>query len=131
LVAVIGILAFYPAIVASRSHALPTPDFSQAEAMLDFLRSCAADKPSPQAIDHIIDLPGTDLIVKQQNISRSVTRQQYRDVLEAACGGKLAALKPAAPGTRAEKGVDGLTQDVAPSLLWGRQNIPLLESRLE
>ena len=98
--------------------------------MLDFLRSCAADKPSPQAIDHIIDLPGTDLIVKQQNISRSVTRQQYRDVLKAACGGKLAALKPAAPGTRAEKGVDGLTQDVAPSLLWGRQNIALLASRL-
>ena len=98
--------------------------------MLDFLRSCAADKTSPQAIDHIIDLPGTDLIVKQQNISRSVTRQQYRDVLKAACGGKLAALKPAAPGTRAEKGVDGLTQDVAPSLLWGRQNIALLASRL-
>jgi hypothetical protein len=126
-----SILAFSPAIVASRSPPPPTPDFSQAEAMIAFLRSCAAENTSPLAIDHIIGLPGTDLIVKQQNISRSVAMRQYRDVLEAACGGKLAAVKPAGPGTRAERGVEGLTQDVAPSLLWGRQNIPLLESRLE
>ena len=33
--------------------------------MLDFLRSCAADKTSPQAIDRMIDLPGTGRIVQQ------------------------------------------------------------------
>jgi hypothetical protein len=89
------------------------------EAMLDFLRSCAADKTSRQAIDPMIDLPGTRRIVQQQNISRSVTMRQYRGVREAACGGKLAAVQPAGPGTRAERGVDGLTQDVARSLLMG------------
>ena len=76
-------------------------------------------------------MPGTDLVVKQQNISRTVTMNQYRSVLEAACGGKIAVVRAAEDGTRAERGVEGLTQDVGPSLVWGRQNLPLLESRLE
>ena len=99
--------------------------------MLDLLRSCAADKATPQEVDHVVSLPGTDLVVKQQNISRTVTMPQYRGVLEAACGGKIAVVKAAEDGTRAERGVEGLTQDVGPSLVWGRQNLPLLESRLE
>jgi hypothetical protein len=112
-------------------RAQQTPDFTQAQAMLDYLRSCAADKASLQGVDHVVALPGTDLIVKQQNISRTVTMHQYRSVLEAACGGKIAVVKAAEDGTRAERGVEGLTQDVGPSLVWGRQNLPLLESRLE
>jgi hypothetical protein len=107
------------------------PDFTQADAMLHFLRSCADGKASPQEIDHLTALPGTGLVVKQQNISRTVTIGQYRAVLEGACSGKITVVKPAESGTRAEKGVEGLTQDVAPSLLWGRQNLSLLESRLE
>jgi Putative zinc dependent peptidase (DUF5700) len=130
-IAVIWILAVYSAIAAPGAQAQQTPDFSQAEAMLDLLRSCATDKASPQEVDHVVALPGTDLVIKQQNISRTVTMNQYRSVLEAACGGKIAVVKAEEDGTRAERGVEGLTQDVGPSLVWGRQNLPLLESRLE
>jgi hypothetical protein len=99
--------------------------------MLDYLQSCAAEQASPQEVDHVVGLPGTDLVVKQQNISRTVTMHQYRSVLEAACGGKIAVVKAAEDGTRAERGVEGLTQDVGPSLIWGRENLALLQSRLE
>ena len=112
------------------AHGQSAPDFSQAQAMLELLRSCHDHKVSTAVIDRVVSLPGTGLVVQQQNISRRVTWQQYKNVLERACAGKIANVKPAEPGARAEKGVVGLIQDVGPSLLWGRDNIPLLESRL-
>ena len=102
------------------------PDFTQAQAVLELLRSCHDSKATTTAIDRVLSLPGTGLVVQQQNISRRVSVQQYREVLQAACAGKIADMKPAEPGVRAEKGVVGLTQDVGPSLVWGRDNIPLL-----
>jgi hypothetical protein len=56
--------------------------------------------------------------------------QQYREVLRAACAGNIADVKPAEAGTRAEKGVTGLMQDVGPSLVWGCDHISLLEAQL-
>jgi hypothetical protein len=106
------------------------PDFSQAEAMLQLLRSCHEKTVPAGAIDGVLSLPGTGLVVQQQNISRRVTKQQYREVLQAACAGQVAEVKPAEAGARAEKGVAGLTQDVGPSLVWGRDHIALLESQL-
>jgi hypothetical protein len=106
------------------------PDFSQAQAMLELLRSCHENKVAPGAIDRVLALAGTGLVVQQQNISRRVTADQYRQVLQAACAGKIAEVKPAEPGARAEKGVTGLTQDVGPSLVWGRDHVSLLESQL-
>ena len=67
------------------------------------LRSCAAGKASAQDLDHMVALPGTDLVVRQQNISHFVTMRQYRSVLEAACDGKIAKVKPAEPGTRRKR----------------------------
>ena len=125
------LLAFGASLLTPQALAQQTPDFTEAEAMLHFLQSCAAGKASPQELDRLIALPGTELVVEQQNISRRVTMEQYRSVLQAACARKIAVVKPAEAGTRAERGVEGLTQDVAPSLLWGRDNLPLLESRLE
>jgi hypothetical protein len=69
-------------------------------------------------------------VIQQPNISRRVSAQQYLDGLQAAYAGKVADVKPSEPGARAEKGVAGLTQDVAPPLVRGRDNIALLESRL-
>src|ERR1035438_3440542 len=112
------------------AHSQSVPDFSQAQAMLELLRSCHDNKVSTEAVDRVLSLPGTGLVVQQQNISRRVTVQQYREVLEADCTGKVADVKSAEPGARAAKGVTGLTQDVGPSLVWGRENIPLLESSL-
>ena len=125
------LLAFGASLQTPQALAQQTPDFTEAEAMLHFLQSCAAGKASPQELDRLIALPGTELVVEQQNISRRVTMEQYRSVLQAACARKIAVVKPTEAGTRAERGVEGLTQDVAPSLLWGRDNLPLLESRLE
>jgi hypothetical protein len=112
------------------AHGQAQPDFTQAQAMLDLLRSCRAGKASVADIEHVVSLAGTKLVVEQQNISRSVTMKQYRDVLQTACAGKIAEVKPAEPGVRAEKGVAGLMHDVAPSLIWGRDHVAVLEARL-
>jgi hypothetical protein len=101
-----------------------SPDFTQADAMITFLRSCAAGKTSGQELNRVLSSPGTNLVVQQQNISRRVTREQYRTILEAACAGKAAVVKPSEAGERAKRGVQGLTEDVGPSLLWGRNHVP-------
>ncbi len=118
-------------LLAASAAAQAAPDFSQADAMLGLLRSCHDNKTSIAEIDHFVSLPGTDLVIGQQNISGRVTKRQYREVLQAACSGKVPEIKPAEPGARAKEGVTGLTQDVAPSIIWGRDHISLLESSLK
>ena len=105
-------------------------DATQAQAVVGLLRECSAGPVSAQAIDRVIALSGTQLIIGQQNISRRITTAQYREVLVAACSGAVAHVKPFEAGARAEKGAQGLTEDVAPSLIWGRQHIPELQKRL-
>jgi hypothetical protein len=117
-------------MLGAHAYGQGSPDFTQAQAMLELLRSCHDKRVPTGAIDRVLALPGTGLVLQQQNISRRVTAQQYREVLHAACVGKVADVKPAETGARAEKGLAGLTQDVGPSLVWGRNNIPLLKSRL-
>jgi Putative zinc dependent peptidase (DUF5700) len=117
-------------LLPSAVQAQTSPDFTQADAMINLLRACHANKASQSDFDRVIPLAGTELVVAQQNISRRVTMQQYREVLEAACAGSVADVGPAEPGARAEKGVQGLTKDVAPSIIWGRDHVPLLESRV-
>lgn len=127
---VLGLSILLLALQVAPAYGQVAPDFSQAEAMLQLLHSCHDGQASERAIEAVISLPGTELVVQQQNISRGVTMEQYRGVLRAACAGKVAEVAPAEAGVRAEKGVVGLTHDVAPSLVWGRDHIPLLESRL-
>jgi hypothetical protein len=117
-------------LIAGPPAAQSEPDFTQAQAMLELLRSCHDNKATAGAIDSVLALSGTGLVVQQQNISRRVTMQQYREVLQAACAGKVGEVKPAEAGARAEKGVRGLTEDVGPSLVWGRDHVALLESQL-
>jgi putative zinc-dependent peptidase DUF5700 len=112
------------------AHAASPVDATQAETMLRLLERCHAGGVPAQAIDEVMDLPGTRLIVGQQNVSRRVTPAQYRAVLTAACGGEIARIAPSEPGSRAEKGVQGLTEDVGPSLIWGRDHVELLKQRL-
>ncbi len=119
------------ALLISSAAGQTAPDFTQAEAMVNLLRSCYANKTSGADLDHVLSLPGTELVIQQQNISRQVTPEQYRAVLQAACTGKIADIKPAATGARAQKGVTGLIQDVAPSLVWGRTHIAKLEASLK
>ncbi len=98
--------------------------------MMNLLRLCHDNKASNADMDRVLSLAGTRLVIQQQNISRRVTVHQYREVLQAACEGRIAEVKPIELGARAEKGVTGLIQDVGPSLVWGRDNTPLLESQL-
>jgi hypothetical protein len=118
------------AAFTSLAGAQAVPDFTQAQAMLELLRSCHANRATAAEFQRVVSMAGTQLVVAQQNISRRVTTGQYRQALEAACAGKIAGVKPAEPGVRAEKGVTGLTQDVAPSLIWGRDHIATLEQSL-
>src|SRR6266403_788363 len=116
----LGILVTALSVVA---HAANSVDVAQAEAMLRLLERCHAGVVRPKAIDEVMDLPGTRLIIGQQNVSRRVTPAQYREVLASACGGEIARITPSEPGARAEKGAQGLAEDVAPSLIWGRDHI--------
>jgi hypothetical protein len=95
--------------------------------MQKVLERCHAGEIVPAAIDELIRLPGTQLIIAQQNISRRITTDQYRDVLISACKGESADIKPADAGARALKGAEGLMRDVGPSLLWGRDHVATLK----
>jgi hypothetical protein len=106
-------------------------DATQAEAMLHLLEQCNAGPVPARAVERVIVLPGTQLIIRQQNISRRITPQQYETVLQSACAGEVAHVDPSGPGARAAKGVRGLMEDVAPALIWGREHIPALQERLE
>jgi hypothetical protein len=112
-------------------YAIGSVDATQAQAMLKLLRDCHDGLVSTQALERVIALPGTQLIIKQQNISRRITLQQYEAVLTAACKGEAAHPEPSEPGARAQKGVQGLIEDVAPSLAWGRQNTAALQKQLD
>lgn len=98
--------------------------------MIDFLDSCHEGAAPPAAIEQVMAFPGTKLVIAQQNISRRITSAQYRTTLVSACRGEIARLQPSESGARAEKGVEGLIGDVAPSLLWGRDHVAFLRQRL-
>ncbi len=115
---------------SSVANALGAIDATQSQAMIDFLDSCHAGTVSPAGIEQVMGLPGTQLVIAQQNISRRITVAQYRAILVSACKGEIARLQPSEPGARAEKGLEGLTEDVAPSLLWGRDHVAFLRQRL-
>jgi len=111
-------------------HALDAVDTTQSQAMIDFLDRCHDGTVPPEAIERVMALPGTQLVIAQQNISRRITPAQYRAALVSACRGEIARLQPSEPGARAQKGVEGLTGDVAPSLIWGRDHVAFLRQRL-
>jgi hypothetical protein len=105
-------------------------DTTQAQAMVKLLQDCRTGEVPNQEIEEAILLPGTQLIVAQQNISRRITAAQYKAVLVAACKGEIAQIEPFDSGARAKKGVQGLIGDVAPSLIWGRDHGAYLTQRL-
>ena len=115
---------------SAAANALDAVDTTQSQAMIDFLERCHEGAVPPEAMEQVMGLPGTQLVIAQQNISRRITAAQYRTTLVSACRGEIARLQPSEPGARAEKGVEGLTEDVAPSLLWGRDHVDFLRQRL-
>ena len=106
-------------------------DFIQAEMVLSLLRSSYDGKVNPQMIEPVLNAHGTTLIISQQNISRSVTREQYRTLLLALTREELPEIVPVDAREKSRRGVEGLRKDVWPSLRWGRNNTNLLAERIE
>ena len=106
-------------------------DSTQAEMMLNLLRSSVVGRVDPRMVGSILDAHGTYLIISQQNISRTVTREQYRTLLLSMSSGELPDIAPADLMERSRRGVEGLRKDVWPSLRWGRTNTSLLAQRIE
>jgi len=106
-------------------------DVTQAETMLDFLRSSVCGQVDPHMIDAVLNAHGTGLIISQQNISRTVTREQYRALLSALSCEQWPDIAPVDASERARRGVEGLRKDVWTALRWGRPNTTLLAERVE
>jgi hypothetical protein len=106
-------------------------DFAQADLMLDVLRSASRGPLSAKEIDAVLEARGTALIVAQQNISRAVSIDQYRLLLQALHRTDPPAIPPVDDGERARRGVDGLRNDVWPGLRWGVANVDTLRRRVE
>jgi Putative zinc dependent peptidase (DUF5700) len=106
-------------------------DLTQAEMMLSLLRSSVDGNIGPPMIESVLDAHGTALIIRQQNISRAITRDQYRTVLSSLNREELPDLAPIDPSERARRGLEGLRKDVWPAFRWGRSNTNLLAKRIE
>lgn len=102
-------------------------DVTQADDFLRLIRS----QPRAEALADFVQLPGTRLIIAQQNVSRSVTSDEYREALTAALNGSAPNLPRRAAGSREARGIEGLLNDVVPSIRWAAQNTDLLTQRLE
>ena len=119
-----------PARPAPAPAATGSVDFAQAERVLEALRGAARGALTPGLIDQVMASPGTDLIVRQQNVSRRVTAAQYRTILAALGADTAPAVEPADASERAARGVRGLRDDVWPALHWGPAHTDLLAERI-
>ena len=87
--------------------------------MVKLLERCHTGEVSQATIEEVMGVPGTQLIIAQQNISRRITSLQYQAVLVSACKGEVANVQPSESGARAEKGVQELTKRCCPVLALG------------
>lgn len=108
----------------------PAADFTQAEMMLRLLESAARGHIPSGLIDSVLNAHGTSLIIRQQNISRSVTREQYKLLLLNLDREQQPDVAPVDTDERARRGAEGLRKDVWAALRWGRANTPLLAERV-
>jgi hypothetical protein len=91
-------------------------DMSQAEMMLQVLAAAQSAPPPPEVLRLVMTTHGTEPLIQQQNISRAVSRSQYRLILQRLHNDVMPAIPAVALGERARRGVDGLAQDMWPSL---------------
>jgi hypothetical protein len=87
------LLTVFIVVLELAAHAQSNVDAMQAEAMVELLERCKAGPVPQEAIEKVIALPGTQLIIGQQNISRRITPAQYEAVLVSACKGKVAPIR--------------------------------------
>lgn len=97
--------------------------------MLRLLQSPYGQAPS-ELIESVLNAHGTSLVIRQQNISRSVTKDQYKLLLLSLDREQPPDVTPVDASERARRGVEGLRKDVWAALRWGRTNTPVLAERL-
>lgn len=117
-------------LVASPRRGEPTADFTQAEMMLRLLRSTSSRAAPPEMVESVLNSYGTSLVIRQQNISRNVAKDQYKLLLSSLAREQPPDITPVDTSERARRGVEGLRNDVWAALRWGRMNTPLLAERL-
>lgn len=105
-------------------------NISQAKMMLNFLESINNKKPLGNKIEQIMSEEGTELIIRQMNLVRKVTKDQYKLVLLGLCMGQLPVIAPADSSEKAVRGLSGLKRDVWGVLNWGLKHTDLLKERL-
>jgi Putative zinc dependent peptidase (DUF5700) len=126
------LLVFGPCLLGLFASASPSAaDTSQADRMLALLRTAGAGKVSAELTSSVLEAHGTDLVVQQQNVSRKVSKDQYRLLLEGLLAAEPPTIVPVDGSERSRRGVEGLVRDVRPSLLWGIAHVELLQARLD
>jgi hypothetical protein len=116
--------------VASATEPRVGVETRQAERMLALLRDVAAGRAADARIDAVLSDQDTALVIGQMNLQRTVTADQYAELLRAFAAARTPRLAaPADP--RGRMGVEGLRRDVEPSLRWGTRHVELLAERLE
>jgi hypothetical protein len=117
---------------AAGAYTAETPcSSSQADASQALLMMTLLASPNDASVDAVLSAAGTRLILEQQNQSRKVTDQQYREVMAAFAAGREPHLVADSGDAKSQKGVEGLERDVLPSLRWGAANLELLRTRLK
>jgi len=116
--------------VVSAQVAASRADYSQADLMLGVLRAASRGPLSVTDIDAVLTARGTRLLVAQQNISRAVSMDQYRVLLQNLHRADPPDIAPVDTGERARRGVDGLRHDVWTGLRWGIANVETLAQRV-
>jgi len=105
-------------------------DISQAELMLTYLDNDFGEQPDSLFLDKIMKAKGTELIIRQMNLARKVSHAQYRTLLAGFSVNRLPSIQPVDSTERAQRGIDGLVNNVWPLLQWGKQNTTLLKQKL-
>ena len=105
-------------------------DFTQAEMMLDFLSGLAKGESVALKIESILKAEGTELVIKQMNIMRKVTANQYEQLLKGLIEKRMPDIVPVDSSERAKRGIQGLKYNVWVALSWAIEHIDILKERM-
>ena len=125
----LSVLVTFCLFAGSRAAAKST-DFSQAEMMLEFLRSASEGTLDAHLLDTILAAQGTKLIIAQQNRRARIDSTQYRLLLESVLDPNAPEIAPLDSTERAALGVRRLQNEIWTVLKWGMHNVGDLGSRL-
>lgn len=102
----------------------------QANLMISFLSKVDDEGTHIEYIDELIDHTGSELIIAQMNLYRSVSKEQYQILMSSLHEDEFPEITPIDSSRRSIKGVRGLKQ-VWNILKWSMNNQEILQKRLD